>query len=75
MRDTDGRPNESATPKLVQELTTERDRINRLITDLVRSRGILDEVIDTASESATVGTAPSARNGAPNDPSRTRTVT
>ncbi|WP_214415572.1 MerR family transcriptional regulator [Sphaerisporangium fuscum] len=53
MRDADGRPNEIATPKLVDDLTAERDRINRMITDLVRSREVLDEVIDTASGSAT----------------------
>ncbi|MEU4954445.1 MerR family transcriptional regulator [Streptomyces lavendulae] len=52
MRDTDGRPSEVATPQLVDELTAERDRINRLIADLVRSRDVLDEVIDTASHGA-----------------------
>ncbi|NUW36476.1 MerR family transcriptional regulator [Nonomuraea sp. SMC257] len=49
MKDEDGRPNEVATPKLVDELTAERARINRMITDLIRSRDVLDEVIDTAS--------------------------
>lgn len=49
MKDTDGRPSETATPKLVAELTSERDRIDRMIRDLVRSRDVLDEVIDTAS--------------------------
>ncbi len=49
MRDADGAPNEIATPQLVDELTAERDRINRTITDLVRSRGVLDEVIATAA--------------------------
>ncbi|MEU2253939.1 MerR family transcriptional regulator [Nocardia xishanensis] len=53
MRDADGRPNEIATPKLVGELTAERDRIDRMIADLIRSRDVLDEVIDSASESAT----------------------
>jgi DNA-binding transcriptional MerR regulator len=57
MRDTDGRPNEIATPGLVNELTAERDRINRMITDLIRSRDVLDEVIDAASESVTTGPA------------------
>jgi DNA-binding transcriptional MerR regulator len=61
MRDTDGRPNEIATPQLVDELTAERDRINRMIIDLVRSRDVLDEVIDAASESATTGPASLAR--------------
>jgi DNA-binding transcriptional MerR regulator len=51
MRDADGRPNEIATPKLAHELAAERDRINRLITDLVRSRDVLDDVIDAASAS------------------------
>ncbi|GGR13246.1 MerR family transcriptional regulator [Streptomyces netropsis] len=50
MRDTDGAPSEIATPQLVTELATERDRINRMITDLIRSRDVLDEVIDTASD-------------------------
>jgi DNA-binding transcriptional MerR regulator len=49
MRDADGGPNEVATPKLVDELSAERDRINRMIADLVRSRDVLDEVIDTAA--------------------------
>ncbi|MFJ2868726.1 MerR family transcriptional regulator [Kitasatospora sp. NPDC087314] len=49
MRDADGGPNEIATPRLVAELVTERDRIDRMITDLVRSREVLDEVIVTAS--------------------------
>ncbi len=49
MRDVDGRPSETATPRLVTELTTERARINRMITDLIRSRDVLDEVIDTAA--------------------------
>ncbi|WP_431912468.1 MerR family transcriptional regulator [Nonomuraea jabiensis] len=57
MRDADGRPNEIATPKLVRELTAQRDRINRMIMDLIRSREVLDEVIDTASPSATPGPA------------------
>ncbi|MEU0567944.1 hypothetical protein ABZ297_21505 [Nonomuraea sp. NPDC005983] len=42
---------------LVDELTAERVRINRMIIDLVRSRDVLDEVIDMASESATTGPA------------------
>ncbi|MGW1076685.1 MerR family transcriptional regulator [Streptomyces sp. NPDC002537] len=52
MRDADGGPNELATPRLVAELTEERDRINRMITDLIRSRDVLDEAIDTASAGA-----------------------
>ncbi|MFQ6393405.1 MerR family transcriptional regulator [Nocardia sp. KC 131] len=50
MRDVDGGANEFATPELVSELAAERDRINRTITDLVRSREVLDEVLDRASE-------------------------
>ncbi|MFD9303633.1 MerR family transcriptional regulator [Streptomyces sp. NPDC060048] len=49
MRDADGGPNVRATPALVAELKTERDRIDRLIADLLRSREVLDEVIDTAA--------------------------
>lgn len=48
MRDTDGGAAESATPALVAELAVERDRINRMIADLVRSREVLDEVIERA---------------------------
>src|SRR5689334_4329368 len=54
MRDADGGPNEYATPKLVAELETERDRITRTIADLVRSREVLDEVIDRAAERGAV---------------------
>ncbi|MET9434735.1 MerR family transcriptional regulator [Streptomyces sp. NPDC006551] len=49
MRDGDGTPNEVATPRLVDELTAERDRIDGMITDLIRSRDVLDDVIATAS--------------------------
>ncbi|MFI5763282.1 MerR family transcriptional regulator [Streptomyces sp. NPDC051563] len=49
MRDADGGPNVRATPALVAELQTERDRIDRLIADLLRSREVLDEVIETAA--------------------------
>lgn len=49
MRDADGGPSEIATPRLVADLTAERTRIDRLIGDLVRSRGVLDEVIEAAS--------------------------
>ncbi|MEU8323809.1 MerR family transcriptional regulator [Nonomuraea sp. NPDC048881] len=61
MRDADGRPNEIATPRLVRELTAQRDRIDHMITDLIRSREVLDEVIDTASEGSTAGPAPLTR--------------
>jgi DNA-binding transcriptional MerR regulator len=49
MRDADGAPNEIATRQLVEELVEERDRIDRMIRDLNRSREILSDVIDTAS--------------------------
>ncbi|WP_327713633.1 MerR family transcriptional regulator [Streptomyces sp. NBC_00464] len=49
MRDEDGGPSLHATPLLVTELTTERDRIDCMINDLVRSREVLDAVIDTAA--------------------------
>ncbi|MFI7687434.1 MerR family transcriptional regulator [Nonomuraea sp. NPDC049655] len=61
MRDADGRPTEIATPRLVRELTAQRDRIDHMITDLIRSREVLDEVIDTASEGSTAGPAPLTR--------------
>ncbi|GGV23985.1 MerR family transcriptional regulator [Streptomyces filipinensis] len=50
MRDRDGGPAATATPKLVADLTAERDRIDRMIADLRRSRETLDEVIRTARE-------------------------
>ncbi|MGW0937028.1 MerR family transcriptional regulator [Streptomyces sp. NPDC002666] len=49
MRDEDGGPSLRATPALVDELTTERNRIDRMIDDLLRSREVLDDVIDTAA--------------------------
>ncbi|MFI0778712.1 MerR family transcriptional regulator [Streptomyces sp. NPDC021212] len=49
MRDSDGGPSRAATPRLVADLTAERERIDRMIADLLRSREVLDEVIHTAS--------------------------
>jgi DNA-binding transcriptional MerR regulator len=49
MRDEDGGPSEAATSQLVTELKAERDRIDRMIMDLRRSRTALDSVIDAAS--------------------------
>ncbi|MER6316125.1 MerR family transcriptional regulator [Streptomyces sp. NPDC001581] len=49
MRDEDGGPSVRATPQLVAELSAERERIDRLIGDLRRSREVLDEVIDAAA--------------------------
>lgn len=51
MRDTDGAPSEIATPRLVEELHAERERIDRTIADLIRSRDVLDEVISVATSS------------------------
>jgi DNA-binding transcriptional MerR regulator len=50
MRDNDGGPAPEATPRLVAELTAERDRLDRAIRELSTSRGILDDVIDAASD-------------------------
>ncbi|WP_194816948.1 MerR family transcriptional regulator [Nocardia sp. XZ_19_385] len=49
MRDADGGANEFATPELVDELRTERERIDRKIRDLLRSREVLDDVIGRAA--------------------------
>jgi DNA-binding transcriptional MerR regulator len=49
MRDADGGPSEIATPTLVAELAVERDRIDRMITELASSREVLSQVIDAAS--------------------------
>ncbi len=54
MRD-DGGPAVNATPALVAELTTERDRIDRTVNDLLRSRDVLDQVINTAAGESTPG--------------------
>lgn len=48
MRDSDGGPSRIATPALVAELAAERDRIDRMMTELANSRDVLDEVIRTA---------------------------
>ena len=61
MRDADGGPSKIATPRLVTDLTTERERINRMITDLIRSRDVLDEVIETAGASLSATGPGSAR--------------
>ncbi|NSC22505.1 MerR family transcriptional regulator [Streptomyces albus subsp. chlorinus] len=44
----DGGSARSASPHLVAELTQERARIDRMIGDLLRSRDVLDEVIESA---------------------------
>ncbi|WP_043626031.1 MerR family transcriptional regulator [Nonomuraea candida] len=49
LRDTaDGAAPETASPWLVEQLTTERERIDRMIGELIRSRNVLDEVIESA---------------------------
>ena len=48
MRDVDAGPTERTTVQLVTDLEAERERIDRLIVDLVRSREVLDEFIETA---------------------------
>ncbi|UOE21942.1 MerR family transcriptional regulator [Thermobifida halotolerans] len=59
-RDGDGGPAATATPRLVAELVAERERIDRMIRDLVRSREVLDEVIDAASGSGPDAPGPGA---------------
>ena len=50
MRDADGGPSEQATPLLVEELRSERMRIDRQIAEMRRTREVLDEVIVAASQ-------------------------
>jgi DNA-binding transcriptional MerR regulator len=49
MRDADGGPSEIATPQLLTDLTSERDRIDQTILELTNTRAILDEAIHSAS--------------------------
>jgi DNA-binding transcriptional MerR regulator len=49
MRDADGGPSDIATPKLVAELTAERDRIDLMIIDMHNSREVLNDVINAAT--------------------------
>lgn len=58
MRDVDGGPSDIATPRLVDDLTAERDRIDRMMTELAATREILDDVIEAAAEH----TMPTGRN-------------
>uniref|UniRef100_A0AAU3GW89 MerR family transcriptional regulator n=1 Tax=Streptomyces sp. NBC_01401 TaxID=2903854 RepID=A0AAU3GW89_9ACTN len=55
VRDTDGGPSEIATPRLVGDLSVERERIDRQIDELRRSREVLDDVIATAAGESTNG--------------------
>ncbi|MDH6220628.1 MerR family transcriptional regulator [Streptomyces pseudovenezuelae] len=48
MRDADGGPSAAATPMLVAHLAAERERSDRTVADLRRSRETPDEVIDAA---------------------------
>lgn len=61
MRDADGGPSEAADAKLVAELTRERERIDRTIEDLFRSRDTLDDVIESASGRPRPVTRPAPR--------------
>jgi len=51
LRDSDGGPSRVATPRLVEDLVAERERIDKMITDLSNSRAVLDEVIKVAADS------------------------
>lgn len=55
MRDTDGGPAESATPRLIQSLNDERKRLDAEIRDLTNSRAVLDDVIAAASRPSPQG--------------------
>ncbi|KAA9155406.1 MerR family transcriptional regulator [Amycolatopsis acidicola] len=50
LRDADGGPSEKADGQLVRDLRAERDRIDRMVADLLRSREVLDGVIRAAAE-------------------------
>ncbi|MFW0789985.1 MerR family transcriptional regulator [Gordonia sp. CPCC 205333] len=52
MRAPEGRPNEHATPRLVDELTAECGRIESMIRDLNISKSILQEVIRSTETEA-----------------------
>lgn len=48
IHDTDGTPNATATPFLAETLVAERERIDACISDLHRTREVLDGVIQAA---------------------------
>jgi hypothetical protein len=50
MRDVDGGPAETATPRLVENLAAERVRLEKQIRELTSRRAVLDDVIAAASE-------------------------
>ncbi|MGW0854417.1 MerR family transcriptional regulator [Streptomyces sp. NPDC002690] len=64
VRDSDGGPSATATPRLVSDLGVERDRIDRKIAELLRSREVLDGVIATAKERSPSPDAASAAGDA-----------
>lgn len=49
MRDVDGTPNERATPRLLEQLRAERERIDRQMVEMQRTRDVLDGVIAHAA--------------------------
>lgn len=49
MRDADGGPAATASERLITDLAAERERIDRLIQDLLHTRDVLDEVISAAA--------------------------
>ena len=51
-RDVDGGPNEWATPLLAETLAAERTRLNRRLSELHRTRDVLDDVIAAATRPA-----------------------
>ncbi|OZD08171.1 MerR family transcriptional regulator [Rhodococcus sp. 06-235-1A] len=55
MRDVDGGPAATATDKLAEMLAAERARIDEAIRSLEVSRGVLDDVIDSARPDARPG--------------------
>ncbi|MEU1800346.1 MerR family transcriptional regulator [Streptomyces sp. NPDC019937] len=61
MRDADGGPSATADARLVTDLLAERDRIDRMIGDLQRSRATLGEVIDAAADASAPRPEPSER--------------
>ena len=60
MRDLDGGPNERATPKLLERLRGERERIDRQIAEMQRTREVLEGVIANAAIERVVRSAPKA---------------
>lgn len=61
MRDADGGPADTATPRLVETLAHERDRLDTAIRDMANSRAVLDDVIAAACRTSadSAGDSPS----------------